>query len=168
MGKRKKRYYKTSSFEYFFQSILKALAAPFKLILFKFVTKLSHLFPPKIGKEVTTLRGEKVKSVAEKRTADYLFHNNVEYVYEKRFPVWFFKSIRPDFYLPKQNLYIEYYGLLNHPSRGKRYREERDYKRKQFARLGVRVVEFDHRHYKNLESHLDSKLRDYLYKNERP
>ena len=62
-----------------------------------------------------TLKGESVKSRAEKRIADYLFTHNVEYRYEK-FASWADTAddrgvYEPDFYLPDYDIYIEHWGL---------------------------------------------------------
>ena len=69
------------------------------------------------GTTCMTEKGEKVKSISEKRIADYLYENNIEYEYER--PAftrgWLFhdKIANPDFYLPEYEVYIEYWGLVN-------------------------------------------------------
>lgn len=65
-----------------------------------------------------TEKGEKVKSKAEKRIADYLYSNSFRYAYEKPAlarGIWVFhyKISNPDFYLPDFDVYVEYWGLLN-------------------------------------------------------
>jgi len=59
-----------------------------------------------------TLKGEKVRSLSEKYIADYLFTNRLEYQYEKAITLEGY-TIRPDFYLPIYNIYIEFWGMLN-------------------------------------------------------
>lgn len=59
-------------------------------------------------------RGDRFHSYLEENVADFLFENNIEYqtqVYLK----FGEKSIFPDFYLPKQNIYIEVFGMSEVP-----------------------------------------------------
>lgn len=62
-----------------------------------------------------TLQNERVRSHGEFLIANFLFANSVEYKYEPFYsannsmPTDF--HYRPDFYLPKHNLYIEYFGI---------------------------------------------------------
>lgn len=62
-----------------------------------------------------TLKGERVKSYGEMDIANFLFQNGIEYVYEKSYFIDTrtkdFNQYYPDFYLPKYNLYIEYFGI---------------------------------------------------------
>ena len=71
----------------------------------------------KYGVQSVTLRGETVKSVGEKRLADYFESNNIRYVYEKeaRTNALLFSSkiSNPDFYLPDYDVYVECWGLVN-------------------------------------------------------
>lgn len=61
---------------------------------------------------IVTRKGDKVRSYGEKDIADYLFVNKIEYVYESAYKVdENGTKYRPDFYLPKNNIYIEYYGI---------------------------------------------------------
>lgn len=83
-----------------------------------FRTILSSLeYQNEYGRTCITNRGEKVKSRSEKRIADYLFHNNIIYEYEKPALTggWIFKHKigNPDFYLTEYDVYIEYWGLVN-------------------------------------------------------
>lgn len=59
-----------------------------------------------------TLRGEQVKSLPEKRLADFFFEHDIPYIYEHPFPVGDGNVIRPDFLITSPyNVVIEYYGL---------------------------------------------------------
>lgn len=64
-----------------------------------------------------TVRGEEVKSIAERKIADYFVKNNINYVYEReaKGKVLFFnyKISSPDFYLPDYHVYVEYWGLVD-------------------------------------------------------
>ena len=62
-----------------------------------------------------TLRNETVRSRAEKRIADFLFLNQVDYLYED-LATWAetgeeYGEYGPDFYLPGHDIYIEHWGI---------------------------------------------------------
>lgn len=63
----------------------------------------------------TTLKGEIVKSYGELEIANYLFENNIEYIYENEYEINTtdedYQQYRPDFYLPEYKIYIEYFGI---------------------------------------------------------
>ena len=63
----------------------------------------------------TTLTGEIVKSYGELEIANYLFSNNIKYVYEKEYKYDTmtddYQQYTPDFYLPEYDIYIEYFGI---------------------------------------------------------
>ena len=54
--------------------------------------------------------GIRYKSVGEYRVALFLEKNNLNFVYETNYPN---SNMKCDFYLPKENIYIEFFGLLN-------------------------------------------------------
>jgi DNA helicase-4 len=63
-----------------------------------------------------TKNGE-VKSISEKRIADYFAKNNIRYIYEKENIFSFsFRGLNishPDFYLPDYEVYVEFWGLVD-------------------------------------------------------
>ena len=69
------------------------------------------------GVKSVTKRGEMVKSIGEKRIADYFERKNIRYIYEKeargRSLFFSYKISNPDFYLPDYDVYVEYWGLVN-------------------------------------------------------
>jgi len=69
------------------------------------------------GIQCFTENGERVKSVAEKRIADYFKENKINYIYEKdlmgKFLFWDYKITTPDFYLTDYDLYVEFWGLVD-------------------------------------------------------
>ena len=73
------------------------------LILFALARDLFHY-----GKRSRSLKGEWVKSRAEKLIADYFFRNGIAYQYEKSRV-----GLKPDFYLTEFGIYVEYWGLAN-------------------------------------------------------
>jgi hypothetical protein len=86
------------------------------------------------GVKAVTIRGETVKSIGEKRIADYFERNNIRYVYEKeartKALIFSQKISSPDFYLPDYDVYIEYWGLVNADDDWTRKNYVRNIKRK--------------------------------------
>jgi len=73
------------------------------------------ILKPHYGVISITRRGERVKSIVEKKIADILDRYGIEYQYEKTLVIGqgnLKHLIHPDFYLPKFDLYIEYWGLV--------------------------------------------------------
>jgi len=62
-----------------------------------------------------TLKHEAVKSYGEMEIANFLYLNGVEYIYEQPYQIDTrtkeFGQYKPDFYLPKYDIYIEYFGI---------------------------------------------------------
>jgi len=62
-----------------------------------------------------TLNHEVVKSYGEMEIANFLYLNGVEYIYEQPYKIDTrtkeFGQYKPDFYLPKYDIYIEYFGI---------------------------------------------------------
>lgn len=64
--------------------------------------------------------GKGVRSKGELELANFMHDNDIYYFYE---PECFLKGKLwyPDFYLPKQQVYVEYEGMINDPISRKRY-----------------------------------------------
>jgi hypothetical protein len=111
----------------------------------------------KYGVQSVTLRGEAVKSVGEKRIADYFERNNIRYVYEKeaRTKALFFsqKISSPDFYLPEYDVYVEYWGLVNADDSRTRENYVRTMKRKMaiYHRNNIKFISIYPRNLGNLD-----------------
>jgi DNA helicase IV len=69
------------------------------------------------GKPNKTLRGEVVRSQAERQIADYFFSNKIKYSYESQAKTNLSavkdKISKPDFYLPDYDAYVEFWGLID-------------------------------------------------------
>jgi len=52
-----------------------------------------------------------VQSDGERRIAEWLSKDDNEYRYDERFRILDGYAIRPDFYLPELDVYIEYWGM---------------------------------------------------------
>jgi len=87
-----------------------------------------------------TLDGKHVKSMGEKRIADFLFEHDIAYSYEMPFLVDDGHIIRPDFYIPAHKVIIEYLGLLGNED----YEEGVEYKRAYWnTRNDITLIEIE-------------------------
>ena len=111
----------------------------------------------KYGVKAVTLRGEEVKSIGEKRIADYFERNNICYFYEKeaRTKALLFSSkiSNPDFYLPDYDVYVEYWGLVNADDNHTRTRYVRNMKRKMaiYYQNNIKYISIYPRNLQNLD-----------------
>ena len=72
--------------------------------------------------------GLEVRSKSEREIANFFFENDIKYVYESEYQHPYTKQTAfPDFYLPKYNLYIEYFGCADQS-----YTENKEYKIKMY------------------------------------
>ena len=110
---------------FFYVIIVIIVAVVFALI----VSSEQAKSKPQYGVKSVTLNGEEVKSIGERRIADYFRRNNIRYVYEKELrKKGLFANYgisRPDFYLPDYDVYVEYWGLVD---------ADDNYTRKQYIR----------------------------------
>ena len=109
------------------------------------------------AKRRITQDGTAVQSVGERRIADWLAARNIRYVYDERFRIARDTVLRPDFYLPEFDLYIEYWGM-DTPE----YNANMEKKRWFYQRAGKRLVSISHRDFASLEAVLDRKLARHI------
>jgi len=64
-------------------------------------------------KEIICSNGQKVWSNPERQIIEYLLQKGIEFIYEQRI-ICEKQLIKPDFFLPKQDMYIEYAGLMEY------------------------------------------------------
>jgi hypothetical protein len=64
-----------------------------------------------LNKTIETKPGTLVQSDGERLIAEWLAANNVAFRYDERFRILEGYAIRPDFYLPEFDVYIEYWGM---------------------------------------------------------
>jgi hypothetical protein len=62
-------------------------------------------------KNIQTLNGTLVQSAGEKQVAEWLERHGIAYRYDGRLRIIEGFQIRPDFYLPERDVYIEYWGM---------------------------------------------------------
>jgi len=70
-------------------------------------------FDMKVQNQKTILAADRtvVQSKGERLIADWLGAHGIEYRYDDKFQIIQGFAVRPDFYLPRYDLYIEYWGL---------------------------------------------------------
>lgn len=59
------------------------------------------------GKYYTSLRGEMIRSKSEQYICDWLYRHSIDYQYEPNLVIEEI-TLRPDFYIPKANIYLEH------------------------------------------------------------
>jgi hypothetical protein len=64
-----------------------------------------------LNKTITAKAGSLVQSEGERLIANWLTAHCIVYRYDERFRILSGHAIRPDFYLPELDLYIEYWGM---------------------------------------------------------
>lgn len=64
-----------------------------------------------LNKTITAKAGTLVQSEGERLIADWLAKHNIAYRYDERFRILSGHAIRPDFYLPELDVYVEYWGM---------------------------------------------------------
>jgi len=109
------------------------------------------------AKKLRTTDEVAVQSQGEKRIGDWLAARKIEYVYDERYRIAGDVSLRPDFYLPEFDLYIEYWGMKTHD-----YLARKSEKRFLYQRAGKKLISLDWRDLPRLESKLKLKLSRYI------
>ncbi len=64
-----------------------------------------------VQKTIRTKDGTLVQSVGERLIAEWLAAHNIAYRYDDRLRIIEGRQVRPDFYLPELDVYIEYWGM---------------------------------------------------------
>jgi hypothetical protein len=64
-----------------------------------------------LNKTIAVKAGFLVQSEGERLIADWLAANGIAYRYDERFRILNGHAVRPDFYLPELDVYIEYWGM---------------------------------------------------------
>ena len=110
-----------------------------------------------LKKTIRTKDGTLVQSDGERKIAEWLSINNIAYRYDERFRIIEGMAIRPDFYLPEFDIYIEYWGM-----------DTADYKigmlkkQKLYQQEGKKLISLYFSDKPNLENILYQKLSGYM------
>jgi hypothetical protein len=106
-----------------------------------------------LQKTIQAADGTLVQSDGERLIAEWLSHHKIVYRYDNRFRIIKGYAIRPDFYLPEHDLYIEYWGM-----------DTLDYqigmleKKKLYQQAGKKLISF----YRNEKTQLNNLLHERL------
>ena len=107
------------------------------------------------GKISRTLKGHNVRSKGEKKIADWLYSNKINYKYEPKL-----SKFVPDFFLPDYRMVLEYYGMRDALGKvGHDYRRKILKKRGYFSSLSVKLIELYQEDLSRLD-HIIPKLID--------
>lgn len=109
------------------------------------------------AKRLRTVDQVAVQSRGEKRIGDWLAQHHIAYHYDERIRLAGDLAIRPDFYLPEFDLYIEYWGMDTEEyvdnMRKKQFLYQRDHKK---------LISLSWRELDNVEAVLAEKLSRYV------
>lgn len=98
--------------------------------------------------------GDLVKSRAELIIANWLFYHNINFIYEKRVPSQ--ERAHCDFYLPRYDLYIEFWGLESD-----NYIKRKKQKIKIYKKNRLNLLEMDDESLRNLKAFFEAKLSKF-------
>jgi predicted nuclease of restriction endonuclease-like RecB superfamily len=117
-------------------------------------TALWEKFPP----NNRTTDGHLVRSRAEVIIDDWLFHNKILHVYEKRLP--FPERTYCDFYIPECDVYIEYWGLET-----KQYLDKKRWKQRMYSEYNLCLIEIEENDLKDIDHFMTEYLSKYGFQN---
>ena len=110
------------------------------------------------AKALRTDDGTAVQSRGERRIADFLSSRRIAYIYDERYRIAGDIRIRPDFYLPEFDLYIEYWGM-DTPE----YAANMKKKLMLYQRAGKKLISLSFRDFDRIEAVLEEKLSRYIW-----
>lgn len=109
-----------------------------------------------INKTVEARDGTVVQSEGERRIADWLTAHGIAYRYDAKFRIIAEFQIRPDFYLPELDVYVEYWGLDTPQYKMSMYKKQILYQQE-----GKRLISVHPQDLPGLDGLLTAKLRHY-------
>lgn len=111
-----------------------------------------------INKTIEARDGTVVQSEGERRIADWLTAHSIAYRYDAKFRIVGEFQIRPDFYLPELDVFIEYWGLDTPQYKMSMYKKQMLYQQE-----GKRLLSIYPKDLPALDSLLTTKLRLFGY-----
>lgn len=109
------------------------------------------------AKKLRTVNEVAVQSQGERRIGDWLAQHGIAYQYDERIMIARDTRIRPDFYLPEFDLYIEYWGM-DTPE----YVENMRRKRILYQQARKKLISISYRDFDRIELVLAEKLSKYI------
>ena len=107
-----------------------------------------------MNKTIEAADGTVVQSDGERRIAEWLTARGLAYRYDAKYRIIAEFQIRPDFYLPELDVYIEYWGLDSPQYKMSMYKKQMLYQQE-----GKRLVSVYPKDLAMLEQHLSAKLK---------
>ena len=104
---------------------------------------------------IRTPDGHMVRSRAEAMIDDFLYKNEIVHAYERKLNVD--EVVYCDFYLPKQKVYIEYWGL----EENEKYAARKKIKQDIYYKYNFKLIELNDKDIENLDEKLAAKLRKH-------
>lgn len=109
-------------------------------------------FRKKFEAKYRTKSGHYVRSRAEVIIADWLYSEFICFAYEKRVPILY--ELYCDFYLPKEKIYIEFWGY----DENKEYLERKNKKLNLYKQNELNLIEIDNNTINNLDDFLPKEI----------
>lgn len=97
--------------------------------------------------------GDLLRSSHEVQIDDWFYHNGIEHQAEIKVPID--KLMWCDWFLPKEKIYVEYWGLMH----DKDYRESRKVKEKLYRKADLKLISIEPEDMKNLNEILRMKFK---------
>ena len=98
-----------------------------------------------------------MQSIGEKRIAEFLESEGIAFMYDERYRIAGDAVVRPDFYLPEFDIYIEYFGM-NTPE----YIRNKEKKKFLYQRAGKKLISISYKDDERLIEVLREKLSRYF------
>ncbi len=110
-----------------------------------------------LNKTIPTDGGQLVQSDGERIIADFLKSRDIAYRYDERMQIIEGYAIRPDFYLPEFDVYIEYWGMDTAKFKIGMLKKQEIYQQQ-----GKRLISLGFQDKPPLREKLDEKLKKYI------
>ncbi|MBP4136739.1 hypothetical protein J3495_01445 [Flavobacterium sp. P7388] len=115
----------------------------------------SDNFREKFPATLRTKDGHMVRSRAEVIIDNALYDYKLAHAYERKLPIE--EDLYSDFFIPTENVYIEFWGMENDP----KYAERKKVKLEIYKKYDFKLIELNDSDISNLDDHLPKKLLKY-------
>ncbi len=112
-------------------------------------------FREKFPATFRTKDGHMVRSRAEVIIDNALYDYKLAHAYERKLPIE--EDLYSDFFIPTENVYIEFWGMENDP----KYAERKKVKLEIYKKYDFKLIELNDSDISNLDDHLPKKLLKY-------
>ena len=116
---------------------------------------IAENFREKFPATFRTKDGHMVRSRAEVIIDNALYDYKLAHAYERKLPIE--EDLYSDFFIPTENVYIEFWGMENDP----KYAERKKVKLEIYKKYDFKLIELNDSDISNLDDHLPKKLLKY-------